>query len=358
MVRDQYGKKMSKSRGNSVDPLAWMDAYGTDAVRFTFARGANPGTDVPISEDNIAGARNFCNKLWNATRFALLNGATVEGELPSRLTGADAWIVSRLHRVIAEVDGYYADYEFAKIADLLYHFAWDEVCDWYLELAKGALAKGSLADQVSAPATRRVLGEVLDNLLRLLHPLTPFVTESLWTALTGGESVVIAPWPQASESRLDKAAEDDIAQLQARVVLIRQFLSGQGIKPTQRIPARFTGVDGPGGYEPQIRRLLRLTEPAGEFTPTATVELTAGAAVELDLSTAVDLAAERTRLERDRAAASKELEQTGKKLANDAFLANAKPDVVDSVRARNAAATADLRRIDEALARLPGSVRP
>ena len=349
MVRDQHGKKMSKSKGNSVDPLAWMDAYGTDAVRFTFARGANPGTDVPISQDNIAGARNFCTKLWNAARFAMLNGATTEGELPARLTGADAWIISRLNRVVAEVDGYYADYEFAKIADLLYHFAWDEVCDWYLELAKG-----SLADEATAPASRRVLGEVLDTLLRLLHPLVPFVTESLWTALTGAESVVIASWPQSSESRLDKAAEDDIAQLQARVVLIRQFLSGQGIKPSQRIPARCTGL---GEHEPQLRRLLRLTEPGERFTPTATLELTAGATVELDLSTAVDLAAERGRLERDKAAATKELEQTGKKLANDAFLANAKPDVVDSVRARNAAAAADLRRIEEALTRLPADTR-
>ncbi|MEO7285498.1 MAG: valine--tRNA ligase, partial [Jatrophihabitantaceae bacterium] len=177
MVRDQHGKKMSKSKGNSVDPLAWMDAYGTDALRFTFAWGANPGTDVPIAEDNVAGARNFCNKLWNATRFALLNGATVTGELPAELTGADAWIVSRLNRVIAEADRLYDDYEFAKVADLLYHFAWDEVCDWYLELAKVALGAGE--DQ--AAVTRRVLGEVLDGLLRLLHPFVPFVTEALWT---------------------------------------------------------------------------------------------------------------------------------------------------------------------------------
>ncbi|HEX8768571.1 MAG TPA: class I tRNA ligase family protein, partial [Jatrophihabitans sp.] len=339
------GKKMSKSKGNSVDPLAWMEAYGTDAVRFTFTRGANPGADVPISEDNIGGARNFCNKLWNATRFALLNGATTEGELPQRLTGADAWIISRLNRVIAEVDGYYADFEFAKIADLLYHFAWDEVCDWYLELAKV-----SLAEQDSATVTRRVLGEVLDGLLRLLHPLVPFVTESLWTALTGGESIVIADWPQSQDSRLDKAAEDDIVQLQAGVVLIRQFLSAQGVKPAQRIPARFTGL---GGYEPQIRKLLRLADPGEGFTTTARLELTDGAAVELDLSTAVDVAAERARLERDRAAATKELEQTGTKLANDAFLAKAKPEVIDSVRARNEAAAADLRRIDEALSRLP-----
>jgi len=347
MVRDQYGKKMSKSKGNSVDPLALMDAYGTDAVRFTFARGANPGADVPVSEDNISGARNFCNKLWNATRFALLNGATVEGELPTGLTGADAWIISRLNRVIAEVEGYYADLEFAKIADLLYHFAWNEVCDWYLELAKV-----SLSDSAAAATTRRVLGEVLDGLLRLLHPLVPFVTESLWTALTGGESVVIADWPRSQQARIDQPGEAAVVAMQARVVLIRQFLSAQGVKPAQRIPARFVRLSD---YEPQIRRLLRLTEATEGFTATATLGLNDGASVQLDLSTAVDVAAERARLGRDRLAAQKELEQTGKKLSNDAFLANAKPAVIDSIRARNAAATDDLHRIDEALTRLPQS---
>ena len=347
MVRDQFGKKMSKSKGNSVDPLTWMDSYGTDAVRFTFAWGANPGADVPISEDNIQASRNFCNKLWNATRFAMLNGASTEGELPQRLSGADAWIISRLNKVIADVDGYYAEYEFAKIADLLYHFAWDEVCDWYVELAKV-----SLADEGTAALTRRVLGEVLDGLLRLLHPLVPFVTEALWTELTGGESIVIADWPRPQEARLDKAGEDDVIQMQARVVLIRQFLSAQGVKPAQRIPARFAGVSD---YEPQIRKLLRLVEPGDAFTPTATLELSDGASVELDLSTAVDVVAERARLSRDRAAATKELEQTGKKLANEAFLANAKPAVVESIRSRNGAAAADLHRIDEALTRLPRS---
>jgi valyl-tRNA synthetase len=347
MVRDQFGKKMSKSKGNSVDPLAWMDDYGTDAVRFTFAWGANPGADVPISEDNVAGSRNFCNKLWNATRFALLNGATVEGPLPAELSGADAWIISRLNKVIAEVDRLYADYEFAKIADLLYHFAWDEVCDWYLELAKT-----SLADERTAATTRRVLGEVLDVLLRLLHPIVPFVTETLWTELTGAESVVIASWPQADPARHDDAEEDEVSDMKLTVGMLRQFLSGQGVKPSQRIPARFTGNTR---YEPQIRKLLRLTEPASDFTPTATVETLLGSNVELDLSTAIDVAAERIRLNRELAAATKELEQTGKKLANSQFLANAKPDVVVSIRDRHAAAQADLDRISSALAGLPAA---
>jgi len=346
MLRDRFGKKMSKSKGNSVDPLAWMDAYGTDALRFTFAWGANPGADVPVSEDNVAGARNFCNKLWNATRLALLNGATTAGDLPAELTGPDAWIVSRVNRVIEEVEELYrADCQFGKISDLLYHFAWDEFCDWYLELAKV-----SLADPATAPTTRRVLGEVLDALLRLLHPIMPYVTEALWTELTGAESIVIAPWPTADPSRFEAAAEAAIGQLQAVVLEVRRFRSEQGVKPSQRIPARFTGLEA---FETEIRSLLRLTEPDQRFTPTASLTTASGVRIDLDLSTAIDVAAERARLGRDRAAAQKELDQTAGKLANEKFLTNAKPEVVSSIRERNAKAAAELERIGTALAGLP-----
>ena len=254
MVRDKFGKKMSKSRGNGVDPLVWMDEYGSDAVRFTFARGANPGADLPVGEEIVAGSRNFCTKLWNATRFAMLNGATTDGELPAGCTGADAWILSRLHEVIAEVDALYERFEFAKIADVLYHFAWDEVCDWYLELAKISLASAG------ADGTRRVLGEVLDTLLRLLHPFVPFVTETLWTSLTGGESVVIAPWPTAEQTRIDRAAEAEVAGVQAVVTEVRRFRADQGVKPSARVPAARLHRRWPGaGLE--IRTLLRLGEP-------------------------------------------------------------------------------------------------
>jgi valyl-tRNA synthetase len=347
MVRDQHGKKMSKSRGNVVDPTVWMDAYGVDAVRFTFAWGANPGADVPIGEENVQASRNFCNKLWNATRFALINGATTEGELPADLDGANAWILSRLNRVIAEVDALYADFEFAKVADLLYHFAWDEVCDWYLELAKV-----TLADQGTASATRRVLGEILDKLLRLLHPFVPFVTEALWTELTGGESITIAPWPSADTSRVSRAFEEPIEALQAIVVDVRRFRSDQGVKPSQQIPARFRGLTG---HERSIRTLLRLTEPDQGFAATASLTTPGGVTIDLDLSTAVDVGAERARLTKELAGAEQELEQTGKKLANQGFLANAKPEVVDGIRARNAAASADIERITAALAGLPAS---
>ncbi|MCW2538894.1 MAG: valS [Frankiales bacterium] len=346
MVRDQFGRKMSKTRGNGIDPIDWMDRFGTDAMRFTFARGANPGADVPIGEEAVQGSRNFCNKLWNAVRFGLLNGATTDGDLAADLTGPDAWIVSRLNRVIAEVDGYYADYEFAKIADALYHFAWDEVCDWYLELAKVSL-NGS---PERAAVTRRVLGEVFDGLLKLLHPMMPFVTEKLWTALTAAESLVIAPWPTADPDRLDPGAEQAVELMQDVVLQVRRFRSDQGVKPSQRIPARFVGLTG---YASEIRTLLRLDEPAAGFTPTASLTTAAGVRIELDLSTAVDVAAERARLERDLTGASKERDQTAGKLGSEAFLGKAPEHIVAGIRARNEAAVADIQRIERALAELP-----
>jgi valyl-tRNA synthetase len=344
LIRDQYGRKMSKSKGNTVDPLDWMDAYGTDAVRFTMTRGANPGTDVPVGEEWVQGSRNFCNKLWNATRFALLNGATVSGDLPDDLIGADAWIVSRLQDVIAEVDDLYERYEFAKIADLLYHFAWDEVCDWYVELAKISLG-GPAAD-----VSRRVLGEVFDALLRLLHPTMPFLTEALWTALTGGESVVIAPWPAADPSRRDAAAERDVAAIQAVVTEVRRFRSDQGVKPSARVPARLSGA---AGGEREIRWLLRLDEPGADFTATAALTTAAGVTIELDLSGMIDVAAERARLTKDLAGARKERDINYAKLGNEAFVTKAPEAVVAKHRARLEAAEADIARIEAALANLP-----
>jgi valyl-tRNA synthetase len=340
LVRDSSGKKMSKSRGNVVDPLLWIDAYGADAVRLSLLQGANPGADQAINEEWVVGARNFCNKLWNATRFALISGATVSGPLPDVVTGADAWILSRLQAVTAQVDELYERFEFAKIADVLYHFAWDEVCDWYIELAKLSLAGPSAAD------TRRVLGEVLDSLLRLLHPMVPFVTDTLWTALVGGESVVIADWPTAEPARSDAAAEQEIIGVQAVVTEVRRFRSEQGIKPSQRVPARLSGA-GPG--EAAIRALLRLEAPDQGFAPTASLTTVDGVVVELDLSGAIDVPAERARLAKTLAAAEKERVTNADKLGNEAFTAKAPDAAVAKVRDRLAAAEADIARIEAAL---------
>ncbi len=352
MVRDKFGRKMSKSLGNVVDPLDWMDRFGADATRFTLARGANPGADVPTSEEWVQGSRNFCNKLWNATRFALLNGAYV-GELApaTALATADRWILSRLAAVTAQVDALYESFEIGKAADALYHFVWDEVCDWYVELAKTPLAQGDAA----AEPVRLVLGYVLDSLLRLLHPIMPFVTEELWTALTGGGSVVVARWPQADPALLDPEAETRIAAVQQVVTEIRRFRAEQGLAPGHRVPARI-GYEGPavgglGEHEPHIRSLARLDPPVREFASTADLP-TSGLRIELDLHGVIDVAAERARLQRDLATARKALDSAHAKLGNPDFATKAPEHVVARMRDRAAAAEADIARIESQLAAL------
>jgi valyl-tRNA synthetase len=357
LVRDQYGKKMSKSKGNVVDPLEWMDKYGSDAVRFGLLRGANPGTDQAIASEWIEGARNFCNKVWNATRFALMNGAHVPAELPAadRLTVEDRWILSRLNEVVAEADALYEDFQFAKTMEVLYHFAWDEVFDWYIELSKLRLPIGVADDDPAADTARAVLGHVLDVTLRLLHPVVPYLTETLWTALTGRESVVIAEWPAADLSRVDRAAEASVETLQDVVTEVRRFRADQGVKPSQKVAARLTLTDPRlAGHEAAIRMLNRLTPPEEGFTPTATLTL-AGATVELDTSGAIDVTAERKRLEKDLATARKEIEQANAKLGNEAFLAKAPEPVVAKIRTRLAEADADVTRLTAQLAALPSA---
>jgi valyl-tRNA synthetase len=379
MVRDKHGKKMSKSFGNAVDPQEWMDAYGSDALRFTLARGANPGTDVPIGEDWVQASRNFCNKLWNATRFALRSGAKV-GDLPppDQLSDIDRWILSRLHRTLGEVDALYEDYQFAKLTDALYHFAWDEFCDWYVELAKTPLAEGGEA----AERTRLVLGHVLDVLLRVLHPITPFVTEALWTtlrhsshhpalghsshdpalghsshdpALAGAESLVVADWPKPDDSRVDTKAEAAIAELQRVTTEIRRFRSDQGLKPGQRVEARLGGASGiVAEHETEIRALARLAPEGDRFTSSASLGLTT-VTVDLDLSGAIDVGAERRRLDKDLAAARKELDQVTGKLGNEQFLAKAPDHVVERMREREKAARTEIGRLESRLAALPDS---
>ncbi|CAM2956537.1 valine--tRNA ligase [Skermania piniformis] len=355
LIRDQFGKKMSKSRGNGIDPLDWVELYGADALRFTLARGAQPGGDLSIGEAHASASRAFVTKLFNATRFALLNGAG-PAPVPARaqLTDADRWILDRLEQVRAEVDTAFDTYEFGKACASLYHFAWDELCDWYLELAKAQLAA---AEPGRAENTRAVLGEVLDVLLRLLHPVIPFVTEALWQALTGGESVVIAAWPEPSGVAADPAASTRIADLRKLITEIRRFRSDQGLKDRQKVAARLVGMEevALGGQLPQVRALAALTEPAPGFVPTAALEVRLGAGtvtVEVDTSGAVDLVAERNRLGKDLAAARKELAGTSGKLDNAAFVAKAPADVVEKMRGRRQFAAEEVARITARLAEL------
>jgi valyl-tRNA synthetase len=358
LIRDQYGRKMSKSRGNTIDPLELIDTYGADALRFTIARGSNPGADMALSEDWVAGSRNFGTKLWNAARFALANGADPHGEIdPAWLTDTDRWILDRVGQVVAEVDALLEDFQFAKASELLYHFTWDEFCDWYLELAKVQLAEGP----ERAATTRAVLGNTLDVLLRLLHPIMPFLSEELWTALTGEESLVVADWPRLTEqaaSGPNTVVAERIGALRKLVTEVRRFRADQGPRPGQWVPARLAGVAEAGlaAQLEAVRALARLGEPEAGFTPTATVEvgLPGGTVrVELDTSGSIDVAAERARLTKDLAAAEKELAGTEAKLANPKFTERAPADVVAKARARRDAAAADIERLRAALAALP-----
>ena len=345
LVRDQFGKKMSKSRGNVVDPLEFIDKYGADALRFTLARGSNPGKDQALAEDWIAGSRNFATKLWNATRFAMMNGATVEGPLPATesLSDIDKWVLSRLSETTTEFTTLVENYEFARACETIYHFAWDDLCDWYLELSKEAFASGN------AVASQRVLGHVLDTLFRLLHPVMPFITETLWTTLTGGETLVTAKWPVADSSHINKKSEALVGELQKIITEVRRFRNDQGVKPSQKIPGRFIAPADVTAYASAMAFLLRLE--LTEFTPSASVEI-GSMKVELDLSGTVDVVAERARLEKDLITAQKDMKTAEVKLNNEGFMAKAPESVVAEIRERMAATSADIERITAQLAAL------
>ena len=370
LIRDEHGRKMSKSRGNGIDPLDWVELFGADALRFTLARGASPGGDLSIGEDHARASRNFATKLFNATRFALMNGAA-PAPLPAAglLTDADRWILGRAEEVRAEVDAALDSYEFSRACEAIYHFAWDEFCDWYLELAKVQISEG-------VSHTTAVLAAVLDTLLKLLHPVMPFVTEVLWKQLTGGagaseatgkagaseatgktESLVIAEWPTASGIAPDSVANQRISDMQKLVTEVRRFRSDQGLADRQKVPARLEGITDSGldALVAPVTALAWLTSPDGDFHPTARVEvrLSGGTVgVELDTSGTVDVDAERRRLEKDLAAAQKDLAATTAKLGNDAFLAKAPGDVVDKIRDRQKLAREETDRITARLAAL------
>jgi valyl-tRNA synthetase len=346
LVRDQFGKKMSKSRGNVIDPLEFMDKYGADALRFTLARGANPGTDQALAEDWIGGSRNFATKLWNATRFAMMNGATVSGDLPSpdSLNAIDKWILSRLSETVSEVTDLLEKYEFARACELMYHFAWDDLCDWYLELSKEAFASGN------AEGTKRVLGHVLDQLFRLMHPVMPFITEQMWTTLTGGESLVVAQWPVANAAHVDKKAEAIVSELQEIITEVRRFRNDQGIKTSLKIPGRIVATGDIAKYASAVAFVVRME--LGDITPSAKCEA-AGVTIEFDLTGSIDVVAERARLEKDLATASKDKQTAEVKLNNQGFMAKAPENVLVEIRERLAKTSADIERITAALAALP-----
>lgn len=370
LVRDEKGRKMSKSLGNGIDPMDWVRDYGADALRFTLARGANPGSDLPVGEDSAQSSRNFATKLFNATKFALMNGAQV-GPLPEydQLTDADRWILDRLESVRQLVDDALGRYEFSLANETLYRFAWGEFCDWYLEIAKVQIPRdweSATAEQVQRGInTQLVLGRVLDAVFRLLHPAMPFVTDTLWKALTEGvegypASLAVAQWPDASftngGAETDFLAVRRMEDVDKLVTELRRFRSDQGVKPSQKVPAKLDFVTADlEGLESAVRSLVKVEPPEEGFAATASIEVRLSQAtvtVELDTSGTVDVAAERKRLEKDLAAAQKELDNAAKKLGNESFLSKAPEKVVEGIRERQRVAQEEHDRISARLEEL------
>jgi valyl-tRNA synthetase len=360
MVRDAQGKKMSKSFGNVIDPLELMDRYGTDALRFALIRGANPGSDVPLAEEWVEGGRNFANKLWNLGRFLLssLPDGTRPEDLPapSERALADRWLLSRLERTRAAVTAAYDAYDPAEAARLLHNFAWSELADWAVELAKPRLAAGG-DDARHAGA---VLAYAFDVTVRLLHPVMPFITEELGRALRDVDTITLGPWPLERPADLDRAAEADMADLQEVIAAVRRFRAEHGVPPARRprlaiVPSGARQAALFRAEAGSIRRLARLEEVevgAAEAGQPAAKLLAAGAELYLPLAGMLDLDEERSRLERERAGLEGERARAEAKLANREFVEKAPAAVVDRARARLAEVDAALAKVGERLEEL------
>jgi valyl-tRNA synthetase len=351
LVRDAEGRKMSKSYGNVVDPLELAGRYGADALRFALTRAASPGHDVPLAEEWVEGARNFVNKLWNAARFVALNldgrplaeleaaGPPARGEqsLPER------WILSRLAQVTAAVDEGFERYEFAQGVQKLQAFFWDEFCDWYLELAKLPLAEGGQ----SRERAQRVLASVQGAVLRLLHPVVPFVTEELWARLGGAGQLITARWPAHDPSAVDEAADEAMASVIEIVSAIRRFRSEHKVAPSKKIAALVVAADAEQGdaladLEAQIRSLAGLERfelVAGrEPRPKEQRLVAAGATIVIPLEGVVDIAAALADIDRQIDKHAAELGKVEAKLADGSFVTKAPGHVVDGMRKRRDAA--------------------
>ena len=342
LVRDAQGQKMSKSKGNTIDPHEVQERYGTDAVRFTMAILAAPGNDIPLAPERMEGYRAFANKLWNATRFVLMKTGDSPPSSwdPSELTLADRWILSRFVQNLEAVDRCLESYRFDHAADTLYHFVWDDFCDWYIELAKPGFR--SDADSRHTEVTRSVLLRVLSGLLRMLHPMMPFITEELWAKLPGCSGfVAVAAWPSKDDYRSDEAAEGQMKVLQQTVVEIRHLRAESGIDAGKRIPV-FLHASNPDvssmldEQQDLIATLVRaesisiLGGIADDLV--AARGLVAGVQIALPLQGLLDFQAERERIGKEIDKVEKELAARSKKLANHSFISRAPAEVVDKER--------------------------
>ena len=351
LVRAADGQKMSKSKGNVVDPLGLIDQYGADALRFFMAAMESQGRDVKMDEKRVEGYRNFATKLWNAARFCQNNGVTGSAGVaaPAATSAVNRWIVGEVVETVSTLESALADLRFDAAANAIYHFVWDQFCDWYIELVKG-----SFDDE-----TRAVAGWVLDQILVMLHPFMPFVTEELWSKLGDRpHELIVAQWP-APQAAVDPAAKAEVEWLIALIGNLRTAKNELGIAPGARLDAFLPEASeatrgiierNPGA----IDRLARLNgicfapAPAG-----AAIQVGAGDAnIVIPLEGVIDIAAEKSRLEKALATSEKEAKALAGRLGNPAFVEKAKPEAVEKARADHALHAAEAERLKAALARL------
>ena len=408
IVRDEEGQKMSKSRGNVLDPLDLIAGatleellakqtqglllekqrsaiekrtrkqfpngiapFGADAVRFTFASLATFGRTLNFDLSRCEGYRNFCNKLWNATRFVLMNvegrDVGLDASTPVQFSVADRWIKIRVRRVEIEVAGHLADYRFDLAAKSIYELVWDEYCDWYVELAKVQLQQATQhGNEAEQRATRQTLVRVLETMLRLAHPFIPFITEELWQRVAplagvSGESISTQPYPERSasapSSALDDEAEREVARIKDRTVALRTLRSKMGVSPAQRIAAFASGdkasLDATSMYVVALAKLSGLEIVDELPRHDAPVEVVGGDRLMLHIE--VDLAAERSRLTKELARLRNDIARATQKLANASFVGRAPASVVAEERARLQANEATLQKVSAQIDRLSGT---
>ncbi|WP_422061362.1 valine--tRNA ligase [Sphingopyxis sp.] len=357
LVRAPDGAKMSKSKGNVVDPLGLIDQYGADALRFFMAAMESQGRDIKMDDARLAGYRNFATKLWNAARFCEANGisASTSFEAPAATLPVNRWIIGEVAATVAAMDKSLADYRFDEAANAIYSFAWDRFCDWYLELIKPAsseVERGTIDDE-----TKAVAGWVLDQILVMLHPFMPFITEELWTGLgdRADYPLITARWPAPGAVR-DADASADIDWLIKLVSELRTAKAELGLPPGARLAAHFpASLNGrTDKLAAQLDRLARLDTISFDPAPAgASAQLVVeGETITVPLEGVIDIAAERDRLTKALTAAAKERDGLAGRLNNPSFVERAKPEAVDKARADHAAKDAEADRLTAALARL------
>lgn len=362
LVRAADGSKMSKSKGNTVDPLGLIDRYGADALRFFMAAMESQGRDIKMDEKRVEGYRNFATKLWNAARFCQSNGigASAHVEAPEATLAVNRWIIAETVATVQAIDIAFAELRFDEAANAIYQFVWSRFCDWYLELIKPVLQGEGDA---GAGETRAVAGWVLDQILVMLHPFMPFITEELWHALAPADApraypIIVAQWPMPDARALDPAAAAEIDWLIRLVSEVRAARNELNVPPGARLPlhVRDAGAETArrmAAQEAALARLARVDCVSGDAPAGGVLQVVVDEATfVLPLGDVIDLDAERARLAKALAAATKERDSLAARLSNESFISRAKPEAVDKARADHAEKSAEVDRLQAALKRL------